>query len=146
VNPNPAQVIVLLVCLGFVLLVVLAFEVLIFRAACSLCKIPQPGFLRTIGLVVLLLAVPAGVDAFFSGVLYEVYQTAKYPLWEAGVVQFFLALPVHMTICSAIHAKVVRIPMSQGLSVWLVEKLLKLAIITLIVGFIALLFAIGKGQ
>jgi len=143
---NPAQLIFSLCCLGFILIVVLAFEVLIFRAACSLCHVHQPGFLRTIGLVVTILTVLTGVNAVLSGVLYEVYTATNYPLWEAFLVDFFLALPIHMGICTVIHSKFVRIPMSHGLSVWLVEKLIKFALGVVLVGVIALIIAIGKGQ
>ena len=143
---NGPQLVFTLCCLGFVLLLVLVFEVLIFRAACSMCRVHQPGFLRTIGLVVTILAVLAGVDLVLSGVLYEVYTATNYPLWEAFVVDFFLALPVHMGICTVIHAKFVRIPLSHGLSVWLVERLIKFALAVVLVGIVALVIAIGKGQ
>ena len=106
----------------------------------------QQFFARTFGIVFLLLVVPAFVDGVFGGVLIEVYKATEYPLWEAGLVQFFLALPVHMTICSAIHAKTVGIRIGQGLAVWLVEKLLKLALILAVVGVITVLVLAGPGK
>ena len=141
-----AQVLGIFCCLGFVLFAVLAFEVAVFRVSCTLCKVPRPGLVRTAGLVLLMLGVPAAVDGAFGGVLIEVYRATNYPLWEAGLVQFFLALPVHMAICSAIHAKVARIRVGQGLAVWLVEKLLKLALLVAVVGVIALLVLAGRGK
>jgi hypothetical protein len=140
------QAIALLCCVGFVLSVVLAFEVAVFRLACAVCKVPQPGVIRTAGVVVVLLVVPAVVDAVVGGALYEVYKASEYPLWEAGLVQFFIALPVHMTICSAIHAKMVKIHMGQGISVWLVEKLMKLILLAAVVGVVALLILAGQGK
>jgi hypothetical protein len=143
---NGAQVLGILCCLGFVLFLALGFEVAIFRIACKLCKVPQPGLLRTVGIVFLLLVVPAFVDGVFGGVLIEVYRATDYPLWEAGLVQFFLALPVHMAICSAIHAKTVGIKVGQGIAVWLVEKLLKLSLLVAVAGIIALLVLAGPGK
>ena len=90
---NGAQVFGVLCCLGFVLFVFLGFEVAVFRISCALCKVPQPGVARTFGIVFLLLVIPAVVDGVFGGVLIEVYKATEYPLWEAGLVQFFLALP-----------------------------------------------------
>ncbi len=143
---NGPQVLGFFCCLGFILFLFLGFEVAVFRISCALCRVPQPGLARTCGLVFLLLIVPAIVDGIFSGVLIEVYKASEYPLWEAGVVQFFLALPAHMAICSAIHAKTVGIRVGQGLSVWLVEKLLKLALVVAVVGIITVLILAGPGK
>ena len=139
---NPAQVFGVLCCLGTLLAAVVAFEVGVFRLACGLCRVPLPPHGRTLGLVLTLLIVPAVVDAVFSGLLYEVYTAAAAPLWEAGAVQFFLALPAHMVICSALHSRFMRLPLGDGLAVWLVEKLLKFALLLvagIIVGGLVLL-------
>lgn len=143
---NGAQVFGVLCCLGFVLFVFLGFEVAVFRIACALCKVPQPTVARTFGIVFLLLVVPAVVDGVFGGVLIEVYKATEYPLWEAGLVQFFLALPVHMAICSLIHAKTVGVRVGQGVAVWLVEKMLKLALLVAVVGIITVLVLAGPGK
>lgn len=135
---KPGEALGLLCCLGTILFLILGFEVAIFRVACSLCRVPQPGLVRTTGIVAVLLLVPAVVDAIVGAILTEAYLAGNYPLWEAGLVEFFIALPVHMAICSTIHAQMVRIPMTHGLSVWLVEKLLKLMMLAAIVGVIAL--------
>ncbi len=55
------------------------------------------------------------------------------------------SLPVHMAICSVIHAKVVQIRIAEGVAVWLVEKLIKLTLLTALAGMVALLLLIGKG-
>ncbi|HVK17128.1 MAG TPA: hypothetical protein VM533_09270, partial [Fimbriiglobus sp.] len=143
---NGAQVFGVLCCLGFVLFVFLGFEVAVFRISCALCKVPQPGIVRTVGIVFLLLVVPAFVDGVFGGILIEAYEATEYPLWEAGLVQFFLALPVHMAICSAIHARTVGIRVGQGIAVWLVEKLLKLSLLVAIVGIVTVLVLAGPGK
>lgn len=141
---NGAQILVALLCLGSVLFLILAFEVAVFLIACAACRVPRPNVLRTVGLALLLVAVPSVVDAIFSGALFEIYKATNYPLWEAGLVSFFISLPVHMTICSFIHAKVVQIRVTEGLAVWLVEKLIKLTLLTALVGLVALLLLISK--
>ena len=141
---QPGQAFAFLCCVGTVLALVFGFEVVVFRMACALCRVPQPGLARTVGMVSVLLVVPAVVDAVFGGMLYEVYRLVGFPLWEAGLVQFFLALPVHMAICSAIHAKMAEVRVSQGLAVWLVEKLLKLTLLVVVVGALALMVLAGQ--
>lgn len=141
---NGPQVLVFLLCLGTVLAGIFAFEVAIFRIACGLCRVPRPGFFRTLGIVSVLLVVPAVVDAIFGGVLYEVYSAAGFPIWEAGIVQFFLALPVHMAICSTIHAKMMDVRVTQGLGVWLVEKFLKLILAVGLVAVVGLIVLVGR--
>lgn len=143
---NGGQVFGFLVCLGGVLLTLLAFEVAVFRVACGLCRVPQPGVAATAGMVAVLLVVPAVVDGVFGAVLYEVYTAAGYPLWEAGVVQFFLALPAHMAICSAIHARMVGVRVGRALGVWLVEKLLKLVLLAAVVGVVVALVLVARAN
>lgn len=146
-NPGPGQVFGVLCCLGVLASLALSFEVGIFRLACNICGVPLPPAGRTLGLVFTLLVVPAVVDAIFSGLLYEVYTAGGYPLWEAGIVQFFLALPAHMVICSAIHAKTMRLPFGSGLAVWLVEKLLKLGLLLAggaVVGLVVLVARLAR--
>lgn len=143
---NAGQVIGLLCCFGFILFVFIAFEVIIFRIACAICRVQQPGFLPTVGLVFALIVVPAILDAIISAILIRVYEATKYPLWEAGIVQFFLALPIHMSICSFLHAKIISIPLGQALAVWLVEKLMKLGLLVVFVGVVAILVLIAPGN
>ena len=141
---NPAQLVLTLVCLGMVLLTVVGFEVFVFRLACMICRVPQPGLLRSFGMVSVLLTVPAVVDAVFGAGLTQVYRAGSYPLWEAGVVQFFLALPAHMAICSFTHAQMMGLKVAEGLAVWFVDKLLKAVVLLIVVGGVALLFLIGR--
>ena len=141
---GPGQIVFVLLCLGTILLVLLGFELFIFRLACLLCKVPQPGFLRSIGMVGVLLVVPGIVDAAVGTGLLEAYKAGGYPLWEAGLVQFFLALPIHMILCSTIHAKMMNLRLGDGLTVWFVEKLLKLVVVLIAAGVVAALLLLGK--
>ena len=141
---NPAQLVPVLVCLGVVVLAVVGFEVFVFRLACMICRVPQPGLIRSFGMVSVLLTVPAVVDGVFGAGLTQVYRAGGYPLWEAGVVQFFLALPAHMAICSFTHARMMGLKVGEGLAVWFVDKLLKAVVLLTVVGGVALLFLMGR--
>jgi len=134
---NPGALLAVLVCLGVVVATVFGFEIAVFRLACRLCGVPQPGFARTVGMVSVLLVVPGLVDGVVYAGLHSAYQASSYPIWEAGLVQFFVALPVHMAICSAIHARMINIYLNEGVAVWFVEKLLKLALLLVVVGVVA---------
>jgi hypothetical protein len=126
---NPALIILVLACLGAMLFALLLFEIGMFRLACRLCHVPQPGYARTVGIVMLLLAAPTVADGILAAVLAEAYTAGGYPLWEAGIVEVFVALPVHMVLCSAIHARMMNIRVAEGLTVWFVEKVLKLSLL-----------------
>lgn len=134
---DPGQLFLLLTCLGVVVATVFGFEIAVFRLACRLCGVPQPGFVRTVGMVSVLLFVPGLVDGAVYAGLHSAYKASSYPVWEAGLVQFFVALPVHMAICSAIHARMMNIQLSEGVAVWFVEKLLKLVLLLVVVGVVA---------
>ncbi len=53
-----------------------------------------------------------------------------------------LGLPV----CSALHAKMLGRPLGEGLSVWLVEKSIKLGLISIGAGLFALLILANKAN
>lgn len=135
-----------LACVGVILLVALGFEIMVFRVACALADVPRPSVPRTVGLVLVLLAVPAIVDALTTAGLIEIYRATRYPLWEVAVVEFFLALPIHMVICSAIHARMMGVPMRDGLAVWLVEKLVKFGLFLPVGGLAVLVLLAASGK
>ena len=143
---NGGQVFATLLCFAGVIFVLLGFEITVFRIACLACRVPQPGFFRSIGMVMVLLVVPAVVDGIVGSVLFELYKASNYPLWEAGLVQFFLALPIHMAICSTIHAKMMSLRLGQGIEVWFVEKVMKFTLLLLIVGAVALVFFLKQAK
>lgn len=143
---NPGQAILFLLCFLFLLGMLFLFEVALFRMACSACRLPVPGFGKTIGLVLMLLTIPIVADSFLGAALYEAYRAGDYPLWEAGVIEFILALPLHMVLCSVIHSWMMGIHVREGVSVWFVEKLIKMTILFGIIGIVALLvLAFPKG-
>ncbi len=135
-----------LICGAFVFLAYFVFEVLLFRYSCRLAKVPRPGFLRSVAIVVVVLFAVSLAEGALGGLVREAYVFGGYPLWEAGFVAFFLGLPVHMAVCSALHAKMLGRPLSEGLSVWLVEKSIKLGLISVGAGIFALLILVNKAN
>ncbi len=126
---NPVQLVLVLACVAAVLAAFFAFEIAIFRVSCRMSGLPTPHFLRAAAVVSVLLSVPGVIDAVVFGLLDSAYRASNYPLWEAKLVQFALALPVHMAICSALHARMIGVRLADAVSVWLVEKFLKLLIV-----------------
>ena len=140
------QLLLFLACGAFVFLAYFVFEVLLFRYSCRLAKVPRPGFLRSVAIVVVVLFAVSLAEGALGGLVREAYVFGGYPLWEAGFVAFFLGLPVHMAVCSALHAKMLGRPLSEGLSVWLVEKSIKLGLISIGAGIFALLILVNKAN
>ncbi len=140
------QLLLFLACGAFVFLAYFVFEVLLFRYSCRLAKVPRPGFLRSVAIVVVVLFAVSLAEGALGGLVREAYVFGGYPLWEAGFVAFFLGLPVHMAVCSALHAKMLGRPLSEGLSVWLVEKSIKLGLISIGAGLFALLILANKAN
>lgn len=125
-----------LVCLAFVVLVYLAFEVLVFRLACRLARVPPPTAARTIGFTFAVLAVAYLAEAVLAAAVVWAYTRGGFPLWEAGLVGFFLGLPVHMLLASVIHTKMMGVSLGEALGVWFVEKSMKLGLVAVAAGLV----------
>ena len=143
---NGGQLFVGLCCLGLIGFFFLGFELLIFRVACGICHLEQPGFFRTMGVLSAIKFIPWIVIGLLSGVLYAAYEKANYPIWEAGIVWFLLALPIQMVMCGFIHARIMNIRFGEGVSVWFVEKTLKAVLLLALVGIISLFILFGRGN
>ena len=141
---NPIALLLALACLGVALVLFLVFEIAIFRLACGLSGVPRPATGHSFLVVGILLIAPGIIDGFGYAILHAIYRASRYPLWEADVVQFFLAVPFHMAICSFIHSKLMRVPVGDALGVWFVEKLLKLGVISLAAGLVGIALLVGR--
>ena len=140
------QLLLFLACGAFVLLAYFVFEVLVFRYSCKLARVPRPSLLRSISIVIVVLFAVSVAEGALGSIIREAYVAGGYPLWEAGFVAFFLGLPVHMAVCSALHAKMLGRPLSEGLSVWIVEKSIKLGLISVGAGNFALWIRANKAN
>ena len=143
---NGGQFIVALFCLGLIGFFFIGFELLVFRVACAVCSVEQVSFIRAMSLLAAIKLVPWIVIGLLSGLLYAAYERANYPLWEAGIVWFLLALPIQMALCGVIHAKIMNIRLGEGVAVWFVEKTVKSILLLAIIGVIALFILFGRGN
>ncbi|MGL4421101.1 MAG: hypothetical protein ACRCZF_10585, partial [Gemmataceae bacterium] len=78
------------ICLATALLLVLAGAVAIFRLACYLTGVQRPAFSRSIAIVTSTFIVLSITEALLVSVIRTIYQQVGAPLWEVGIVAFFL--------------------------------------------------------
>jgi hypothetical protein len=138
---NP-QHLLFFACLAFVVLVYLAAEVLLLRLACRITRVNPRTVFGSIGLVLASLFVGAIAEGALGWGVERAYSLGGFrdKIWEAGLVGFFVGLPVHMLLISFLHAKMMRVTFAEGLSVWFVDKAMKLLIGGVALGlFVALL-------
>jgi len=143
VNPG-VNLLLFLLCGGVAVLFYFAFEVLLFRMSCRLARVMQPTFGRSIGIVLVVLVAVSAVEGLIGSILVEAYIAGGYPLWEAGFVAFFICLPVHMLVASAIHAKMMSMSFVEGFAVWFVEKAIKLGLIAFGAGMVAIVLLLAR--
>lgn len=124
-NPN---VILFAGCAAFFVVVYLIAEVLLLRLACAIAKVNPRSVFRCVGLVLGSLFVGALAEGALGWGVERAYSAGGFPLWEAGLVGFFLGLPVHMVVISTLHSKMMRVRFGEAMSVWFVDKAMKLAI------------------
>ena len=126
---NPAAPIAI-ACIAFVVVVYLIAEVLILRLACRITRVNPRTVFRSIGLVLASLFVGALAEGALGWGVERAYSLGGFrdKIWEAGLVGFFVGLPMHMLVISFLHAKMMRVTYGEGMSVWFVDKAMKLAI------------------
>ena len=140
-----AQVLAVVVCAGFTLLVVLAAWVVFFRLSCRLCKLPPPSVSRTLGIVLITFVATSLAEAMLTGVVRVSYDGMNLPLWEVGFASFFLGLPVDMIINAGVHGVMMKIPFGKGVEVWFVQRAMLSAVLLAVGLFVALALFAGQG-
>jgi hypothetical protein len=117
----------------------------VYRLACVLSGLPKPSVLSAAG-VMLVTVVSVGVAESVMGYVVEVScASAGLPRWEAGVITFFLALPVDLVISSAIHAGLMAMRFGKAIEVWFIQRLIYLLILAAVV-FVAALYVLIRGM
>jgi hypothetical protein len=139
-----AQLLLGLVCIGFVVVGFLATWVMFFRLSCRLCDLESPTVTRTLGIVIVTFVAGLIAESMLAASVRFVYQQSKLPLWESGVTAFFLGLPVDMVVNAAIHAGMMRIAMGKGIEVWFVQRIMLLAVFVPIAFLMGLIFFLTK--
>jgi len=135
----------LLICcfLFFLLLPGLLFLLTyIFRQSCVLSGLPKPSVLAAAGHLFLITIAQFFVDlVMVKGVEWSCDQ-AGVPRWEAGIIIFFLFLPIDLVISSGIHAGLMGIRFGKGIEVWFVQRLIYLSIVAAIAFIAAIVFLV----
>ena len=140
-----APIIIAFACIGVMLFALLAFAVFIFMMACRWCGVERPRFPAAAGIVIVSWVVWTIVEAILVAVLQYVYESAGYPLWEARIVSFFLALPLDLTIATGLHMALMRAPLGKAVEVWYIQRLILLAIVLALTAVVAVGFLAAKG-
>ena len=119
-----------LACLALVVVVYLVAEVLLLRLACKIARVNPRTVFRSIGLVLASLFVGTLAEGALGWGVERAYSLGGFrdKIWEAGLVGFFVGLPLHMLLISFLHAKMMRVTFGEGMSVWFIDKAMKLAI------------------
>ena len=118
------------------------FEVSMFRFSCRVVKIALPAPMRILSVVFVSIVIGLVTASVLAGMIERVYTLGGFPIWEASLVGVFVELPVHMLLVSAMHSRMTGIGFREALSVWFVEKLIKLIMLA-VFGGVILLAALG---
>jgi hypothetical protein len=127
----------LLCCVGVMLFAVLAAAVLLFRLACAMAGVPRPSFFKAAWIVAVTSVVLSVAEGIMAAIVRAVYQDLDYPLWEAGLVTFFLGLPIDLAVASGIHAAFLRVKFGKAVEVWFAHRLILLSIVMAVAGVAA---------
>ena len=118
------------------------FEVSMFRFSCRVAKIALPAPVRILSVVFVSIVIGLVTASVLAGLIERLYSIGGFPIWEVSLVGVFVELPVHMLLVSAMHSRMTGIGFRDALSVWFVEKLIKLIMLA-VFGGILLLAALG---
>jgi hypothetical protein len=139
-------VLALLFCCFFVLMmmpVTLFLVTFIYRWSCALCGLPKPSVLVAAGIMFvawLSLVLAVGV---LEAVVYEACAAAAVPRWEAGIILFFLALPLDLAISAGIESGLMGVRFGKGVEMWYTQRLIQLSILAA-VGFVVALVVLVR--
>ena len=134
----------LLACCFAVLLIPIILFVFtsVFRQACVLSGLPRPSVAVATGVMLLIRVSTTICEAVLNEVVQSSCRAAGLPRWEAGIIVFFLLMPVDLIISAALHAALMNVKFGKGIEVWFIQMLIYLAV-TVVVGVIALIVYIG---
>ena len=140
-----ANGLVLLICCFLLVLLlpgVLFLFTYIFRQACVLSGLPKPTVLAAAGHLFLITIAQFFVDFIMVNAVEWGCDWAKVPRWEAGIIIFFLFLPIDLVISSGIHAGLMGIKFGKGIELWFVQRLIYLSILAAIAFVAAIVFLV----
>lgn len=133
------RVFLALLCVAMVLLGILAVAVLIFQIACSMARAPRPSFPRAASVLMTTFFIWSLAEGALAATVHAIYVRLQYPPWEAGLVTFFLGLPVDLVITSGIHAALLRLSFGKAVEVWFAHRLILLTLAMALAGVFAII-------
>lgn len=139
---------VILFCFVVLMMVPLALFLVtfIYRWSCSLCGLPKPSVLVAAGIMFvawLSLGMAVGV---LRAIVANGCAAAGLPRWEAGLITFFLALPVDLVVSASIESGLMGARFGKGVEMWYTQRLIQLtlvAVIGLVIGLLILFQQLG---
>ncbi len=139
---------VILFCFVVLMLVPLALFLVtfIYRWSCSLCGLPRPTVLVAAGIMFvawLSLGMAVGV---LRALVSNGCAAAGLPRWEAGLITFFLALPIDLVISASIESGLMGARFGKGVEMWYTQRLIQLTLIAgigLVIGLVILFQQLG---
>ena len=134
----------LICCFLFILLLpgLLFLLTYIFRQSCVLSGLEKPSVLAAAAHLFLITIAQTFADFVMVELVRWGCDAAKVPPWEAGIIMFFLFLPIDLVISSAIHAGLMGIKFGKGIEVWFVQRLIWLSIVAAIAFIAAIVFLV----
>lgn len=129
------QGLLLIFCCAFAILLIpltLFLLTYVYRLACVLCGLPRPTVLNASGVMLVTVVSVALAESVMGAIVEVACKTAQLPVWEAGVIIFFLVLPIDLVISSGIHAGLMGIRFGKGIEVWFVQRLIYLSLLAAI--------------
>ena len=118
-------------CFVLILLVplVLYLFTYIYRLACTLCGLPKPDVVPAAGVMLVTFVTVAVAEAVMITGVERGCDAAGLPKWEAGVISFFLFLPIDLVLSSVIHAGLTGLKVGKCLEVWFVQRLIQTTLV-----------------
>ncbi len=116
----------------------------IYRWSCVLCGLPKPSVLVAAGIMFVAWLSLVLAIGLLETVVYEACSAVGVPLWEAGFILFFLALPLDLSISAGIESGLMGVRFGKGVELWYTQRLIQLTILAGIGGCIAAIILIRQ--
>jgi len=108
----------------------------IYRWSCELCSLPKPTVLVAAGIMFVAWVSLGMAVGVLRAVVNEACAAAGVPRWESGLILFFLALPVDLSVSAGIESGLMGVRFGKGVEMWYTQRLIQLSILAAL-GFVA---------
>jgi hypothetical protein len=114
----------------------------VFRQACVLCGLPRPSVATAAGVMLLIWVSKTLTEAVMNAIVQESCRAAGVPPWEAGLIVFFLLIPIDLLISASLHAGLMNIKFGKGVEVWFVQMLMYLSMFLTVGVIVAVIYTV----